>query len=131
MLFMKIMSLLWPFIKEVVLGEKTVLETFKTNKKKLFGIALIIASIGLNYFAVSKVIVVSREYITLMKKYKALESSKQSPITNGLEVRQEIPSAPTAPMPDVKKPELTAEDQRHARLRARLNAIKEREEKNE
>lgn len=130
MLFLKILSMLWPFIKEVALGDKTVMETFRTNKMKFVGIAIIVASLGLNYFAVSKIITISRDHIALMKKYKAMESSKKSPLTAEVEVKQQVPT-PTPVVPEQPNASVSHDFARHARLKSHLDAIRAREEKDE
>lgn len=130
MLFLKILSMLWPFIKEAVLGDKTVMETFRTNKMKFVGVFIIIASLGLNYFVVSKIIFISREHIALLKKYKAMESSKKSPITNDIEVKEESP-IPVAAKPPAVAPVPSLDAARHARLQAHMAAIRNREAKEE
>ncbi|MDR3392327.1 MAG: hypothetical protein P4L77_11395 [Sulfuriferula sp.] len=69
----KLISMLFPFIKEMVLGEKTVREAFKTNKMRVFMLGLIMFVFFGFAFTLPKLIRISADYVMLEKKYNTLE----------------------------------------------------------
>lgn len=69
MWILKVLAFLWPFIKEMVLGDKTLKEAIKDNKKKVLLALLIMVSVGMNFFTISRLVVVSQNYINVEKKY--------------------------------------------------------------
>jgi len=94
---LKVLRFLWPFVREMVLGEKTLPEAVKTNKGRVFIIGLIFVSFVTNLYIVPKVWSISSDYIDLKKTHEALLAKSQNP-------------APVAvkPTPTVKPP--TARD---------------------
>ncbi len=71
-LTMKVLRFLWPFIREMVLGEKTLKQAVKTNKGRVFIIGVIFASFVTNFYIIPKVWSISSDYIELKKNYDAL-----------------------------------------------------------
>lgn len=69
----KLITFLFPFIKEMVLGEKTIREALRTNKMRVFLIGLILLSFFLNIVLVPKLVRISADYVILDRKYKELE----------------------------------------------------------
>lgn len=104
-IFFKIIPYIWPFLREMVLGNKPILKAMRDNKKKLFFILLILFSFGLNFVAVPRLVTMSMQYIALDKRYKeldanfkAINSSVKHPSANGVEQQVTIaePNAPVA-----------------------------------
>jgi hypothetical protein len=56
----------------MVLGEKTIREAVKTNKRKVFLMLLILFSFFLNLWSIPKIFRITDEYVKLEKKYAAL-----------------------------------------------------------
>lgn len=78
MTFWKIITWLWPFIWEIVLGDVSFKEAIKTNKKKVaFVIAVVIQSIALVWVA-NRLVAVSAEHVSLKKSYEAMRSKARS-----------------------------------------------------
>lgn len=69
----KLITFLFPFIKEMILGEKTIKEALKTNKMRVFLIGLILLSFFLNMFTIPKLVKISADYVILDRKYKELD----------------------------------------------------------
>lgn len=69
----KLITFIFPFIKEMILGEKTIKEALKTNKMRVFLIGLILLSFFLNMFTIPKLVRISADYVILDRKYKELE----------------------------------------------------------
>lgn len=63
---------LWPFLKELVLGDKTVREAIRTNKMRVFVLLLIVCSFLVNFNAVPRLWEISASYVKLEKKYDKL-----------------------------------------------------------
>lgn len=108
-IFFKIIPYIWPFIREMVFGNKPILKAMRDNKKKVFFAMLILFSFGLNFVAVPRLVTMSMQYIALDKrykeldaKYKAVESSAKHPKANGTE-QQVVVKVPET----VKTPERT------------------------
>lgn len=66
----QILKFIWPFIKELVLGEQTLGQALKTHKLRVLLIALIMGSFVMNVFTVPRLISISADYIKLEKKYE-------------------------------------------------------------
>jgi hypothetical protein len=93
----KILTTIWPFIREMFFGNKTMAEIIKDNKFRVLMLALITASMTLNYFLTSRTVAISRDYLVLKAEYEALKSSKKTPVTQSQEVKHQIPlPAPVA-----------------------------------
>lgn len=73
-MFFKALGLAWPFIKEMMLGDKTLVQALRSNKLRLVFMAVGIASMGLNYLTLPKLYSVSLEYKNLQKTYKELKA---------------------------------------------------------
>lgn len=70
----KLLPFIWPFVKELMLGNKTLTEAFKDNKKKVFTVALIMASFALNIFVVPKLLTISGQYVILQREHEKLQA---------------------------------------------------------
>lgn len=152
MTWMKFLAtLLWPFVKEMVLNGKTIVEAFKENKRRVFFAFFVMGCFLANMVLVSRIVAISREHVVLQEKYSALfEASKQNPKHSGLEVKQNkeppkiaaiaVPSevdvpdnTPVKPKPSKtsgkKSQQHAADDERFDRLQATFDRIREREQK--
>jgi hypothetical protein len=89
----KLIAFIFPFIKEMVLGEKTVREALKTNKMKVAVLTLIMLSFFLNIVFIPKFFKVAAEYVMLEKKYKENSTGPQK-----------TPVVPAVPAPKPKEP---------------------------
>lgn len=67
---LKVLAFLWPFLKELVLGKKTVKQAIKTNKWKVFLLCLISTSFVVNLLAVPRLLAIANDYVKLNKKYE-------------------------------------------------------------
>ena len=80
MLVFKILTMLWPFIKEMLFGQKTVAQILKEHK----GLVVVVVITGLllmtNMFLMKRIVAISHDYITLQKKYAQLESAQNHPV---------------------------------------------------
>jgi outer membrane biosynthesis protein TonB len=115
---------LFPFIKEMILGEKSIKEALKTNKMRVFLIGLILLSFFLNMFTLPKLVKISADYVILDRKYKELEDKykginqsshpvvkpstvpKETPKQEKPQVEQEVTQTvtPVQPPPDEPVP---------------------------
>lgn len=156
MWILKVLAFLWPFIKEMVLGDKTLKEAIKDNKKKVLLALMILASIGLNFFAISRLVVVSKDFVVLQKKHVAatksieeLTAAMEKSIKTGEpvaaihdasdkpntpdEVAAEVPvkKPKPAPVKVVKKSRVkdNANTDRYSKMKDHFDKIKEQEEK--
>jgi hypothetical protein len=70
MTFIKTILFIWPFLKEMVLGNKSLAEAVKTNKLRVLFMALIVLSIGMNFFTVTRLVGLSLDYVTLKREHE-------------------------------------------------------------
>ena len=100
MLVFKVIGLLFPFIKEMILGEKTVKEAIKTNKLRVLLIGAICLSILLNFLTIPRLVQISARHVALQKKYDLATREYKEP------------AAPTPPLADsqLPKPDPTIAD---------------------
>lgn len=71
MLMWRTVTLLWPFLKELFLGKKTLGEALKTNKGRVFLIFAIVGSFAMNVWLIPNVIRISADYVELKHRYDA------------------------------------------------------------
>lgn len=128
MFALKILTFLWPFLKEMVLGGKTVKESYKTNPKAVFALWTIAALIALNVATIWAIIKINSKYYTLENEYKVAITTK--PITE-----VPVPATPEKPvvintveLKDPPKPPPERDD-RYRDLKGYFDAIKAREDK--
>ena len=67
MWIIKLLGFIWPFIKEMVLGDKTVAEAVATNKIKTLLISIGILSLLLNLLLVQRLVVLGKNHIENLK----------------------------------------------------------------
>jgi hypothetical protein len=73
-IFFKLIPYIWPFLREMVLGNKPILKAVRDNKKKLLFLALILFSFGMNFVMLPRLVSMSMQYIALEKKHNELEA---------------------------------------------------------
>lgn len=72
MLLFKTLRFLWPFLKEMILGDKTLKEALKTNFWRVLLIVGIIVSIALNFFTIPRLLEISYAHVELKRKHSLL-----------------------------------------------------------
>jgi hypothetical protein len=97
MLAWKTITLLWPFLKELFLGKKTLREALKTNKGRVFVILAVIGSVIMNVWLVPNTMRISLDYVELKHKYDDLKKSddekQPAPATPPTKVKTDIAAA--------------------------------------
>mgnify|MGYP003514152829 CR=1 FL=1 len=73
MWLIKTLSFLWPFIKEMIFGNKTVAESVKANKIKSLFFFVAVLSLVLNLILFQRLIVIGKDHIDFVKEIKAKE----------------------------------------------------------
>lgn len=79
MLMWRTITLLWPFLKELFLGKKTLREALKTNKGRVLLIGAIIGSVVMNIWLVPNIVRISADYVELKHKYDDLKTVPEAP----------------------------------------------------
>jgi len=107
----KILTMLWPFVRELLFGQKTPRQIVREHKIMVVVVAFLAASLVMNVFITQRLVAISHDYIALQKKYKALEGSRQHPVTPSnnqpvamVEQRIDVASVPPPPPRTTKKP---------------------------
>lgn len=112
MSLIKIFMFIWPFIKEMVLGDRSVRETARDNKLKVLLAFVLAASLVMNIFSVNRLWTLSQQYLDLRKeyafldgKYKKLVSGESIPkaLPAQLPVRQKVEEQPAPVLKKNKK----------------------------
>lgn len=143
--FFKLLPFIWPFVKELMLGDKTVMEAFKTNKKKVIMTALIMLSFAVNIFIIPKLITISGQHVMLQREHEKLQAQhlelkNTSPIKGGKTVaavedpprhvtEEEETKPPVSVSNVVKKGKVSQPDDRVAKMREHFDAIRRQEER--
>lgn len=86
MLVVKTIRFLWPFLKEMILGDKTVRQALRTNLGRVLLIAVILLSIVANFFTIPRLLEISYAQVELKRRYEA-----QSQLCK-------LPAKPSAPV---------------------------------
>lgn len=140
--FFKILTFMWPFVKEMLLEDKTVIEAFKTNKKKVLLAAVVMLSFAINAFVIPRLITISKNHVILQREHEKLvavmSELKSVDQLNGRKPTAPIEDPPrrvaeTAPeaQPNAQKkpePNKHPNDDRVAKARKMLDAIRHQEE---
>lgn len=93
----KILTFLWPFIKELVLGEKTVRQAIRSNRWKLVLTIVICISFVVNLLAVPRLVVMANDYVKLNKKYELQTTVIKDLNDKVTKLEIELKSKPTVP----------------------------------
>jgi len=132
----KILTMLWPFVKEMLFGQKKAGQILTEHKAMVAMMVLIVASVALNAFLIKRVVGISQEYLILKKHVKEVESA---PIP--IKEKKEIPAMITPPRqsndshPEVKvtpvvvTPKKKRDARRYRQLQNSFTTIQEREGK--
>lgn len=84
LLLLKVLRFLWPFVKEMILGEKTLKQAIKSNKIKVLCLFMVFLSLALNFFTIPKLILITKNHLEYVKKYtpvKKPDSNQKKPDT--------------------------------------------------
>lgn len=66
----KVLMFLWPFLKEMILGPKSVGQAIQTNKMKVLTLGVVLISFMLNFFMIPRLVAISSDYLTAKKEYE-------------------------------------------------------------
>lgn len=73
------LKFLWPFLKEMVLGDKTMGQAIKTNKMRVLLLFLILGSFATNIVVVPRTYEISAQYLDLEREHKkAVDSGAEN-----------------------------------------------------
>jgi hypothetical protein len=114
---------IWPFLRELVLGEKTLKQAVQSNKIRVLAIGIIFLSLALNFFALPRLVSITNEYLTLSKKYKDVAEQLKE-----LQDKKNLPHPPVATPPEAHPPADSTPAPRHPMIPAPQPAGKSKEE---
>jgi hypothetical protein len=133
----KILTMLWPFIKEMLFGQKTVRQILQEHRGTVAVMVVIAALLAANLFITNRLVVISHDYLLLQKKYKTLEENQPKTLVVQVPVPTPAPIAvvtPTRPATEnkpkkTKKPSVSEQSkkdasERYRRLQKSLTALK-------
>jgi hypothetical protein len=72
MFLVKTLAFIWPFLKEMFLGDKTLKEAIKTNKMRVVIAVGILLSIAFNFVALPRLVTLTYDYVNLKRKHDEL-----------------------------------------------------------
>lgn len=72
-MYWKVAIFIWPFLKEMLLGETTVKEAVQNNKIRVLAIGVIFLSLALNFFTVPRLVTITNEHLGMVRSAAALE----------------------------------------------------------
>lgn len=78
MWFLKLLVFIWPFLKEMVLGEQTLRQAALNNKVRVLVICIIVLSLGLNAFTIPRLVGITQQHLDLVKTHKETETKCQA-----------------------------------------------------
>lgn len=68
----RVLVLIWPFLWEMLIGDKPLKKAIFTHKKQILIILLICGSIVLNGFLLPRLVMISKDYVELQRDYQAV-----------------------------------------------------------
>lgn len=101
MWLIKLTMFLWPFVKEIILGDKTLKEAAKHHKKKLVLIFIIFLSIWINFFTIAKIFSVPKEKSTTSAKL-----DRDSDNVTDKEIKEILETPDKPKVPEVKNADI-------------------------
>lgn len=129
MLFFKLFGFVWPYLKELVLGDRSIRQAMRHNKLRMLFVAAIFCSFGLNFLAIPKVFSLSARIVALQKntclptKLVIKEAPKPEPVAVAAEYATTPPKSSNAQ----KRNKVKQSDEVNEAIRE-LNRIKQKEE---
>lgn len=69
-----LLRLLWPFLKEMFLGDKTLTQAIRTNKTRVLLLFLVLGSFAMNLFVLPRTYEISAQYVELERAHKKLKA---------------------------------------------------------
>lgn len=72
MMLIQTIRFLWPFLKEMILGDKSLVEALRYHFGRVLVMAVIVLSIALNFFTIPKLLALSYDHVELKRNYAAL-----------------------------------------------------------
>lgn len=86
----RIFTNLWPFLWEMMIGNRPFKEAIHTHRKQIITIVLIIVSVLMNALTIPKIISISSDYVILERKYKSLRDSPRGDLLDPDEAKKLI-----------------------------------------
>ena len=134
----KILTMLWPFIREMIFGKKSATQILKEHKTWIVVFMVVAFLLSTDLFLTKRLVGISQDYIVLEKKYKELASSRKIPVADGKPVSQAVKTLPTpepttAVLPQatvVKRAASTHSTARYQRLQKSLSDMQRDDDKN-
>lgn len=77
-MYWKVLIFVWPFLKELLLGEATVKEAVQNNKVRVVAIFIIALSLALNFLALPRLVYLAKEHLDLVKAHNQSEKELQA-----------------------------------------------------
>lgn len=71
-MFIQTIKFLWPFLKEMILGDKTLKEALRHHFWRVVLMGLIILSIALNFLTIPRLLAISYDHVELKRRYAEL-----------------------------------------------------------
>jgi hypothetical protein len=100
MISLRVVTMMWSFFRELILGKKTLAQAAKTNPGKVVLLVTVVASLITNVHVIPKIVVLADRNIALERSYNKLkeEISKGKPSEES-----EQPETATLPKPRAVK----------------------------
>ena len=100
MLAVKAIRFLWPFLKEMFLGGKSLSEALRLHLWRSLFVVLFLASVGANCFVWPRLVEISYSHVELKRKYEALRQQCWPNSEPAADAPALTPSAPRASVSD-------------------------------
>lgn len=138
MLIFKALAFVWPFLKEMLLGDKSISEALRSAKGKLAVAVFVTASIVLNAFTIPRLVEISSDYISLRKKHEdvlkevaSLQEKVNQLVSTNPALQQTAKSEPALPPPQSGRKQTVSESQAFAIRRKYAKQAYEHMQQNE
>ena len=74
MILLKVLKMLWPFIKEMIIGKNSLRYAVRKNRIRVIFFFLVIFSFVINWIAIPKLVIISANYIKLEQELKTTKN---------------------------------------------------------
>lgn len=105
---MTFIRFLWPFLKEMILGDRSLKEAIKHHKWRVLLLGTVILSIVLNFLTIPRLLSLAHDHVELKRKYATLLKQHWPSADVSVEPTWETPQQPPAEAP-VEEPKSSGE----------------------
>lgn len=121
-MWLKALKFLWPFFKELFLGDLSLKQAVQNHKLRVLGLGMVLMSVSLNMFTIPRLVTITRQHLELIRDYQELAVKSAMPVAEPYDAPAPFQPVPLVPDPvvteKVEKPVKPAKHPKHPKASA-------------